>query len=1048
MISKKLTRTTCYLIAVLFILLLGGIYAYFTYLTPERMQTTIEEQLQEKLKARVLIGNSSMHIFRGPAVSLFDVEIERPPELHIKASVISARISLWHLFLGKIKIDRIHLISPDIFIRAESIKSAPLKRPLSLPTIEIDSGSMKVLYKEFELCADEINGRIRPTKINLVASVCGANARFDAQLLIDQWQAELAITALSLDKINPGAGGISNIALRFNGSRNALSVSFEAKTQDLKLPWSEKILSSTSLTINAEGNKDALMLETIKLETPLIAISGTGKISNIQDKMDSLVDLNLESSEFDYENLVSALPTNMFPEKVATLLTRQIRQGKSRFSSLMYKGTLTEMLKPRSLMKNIVLVEEIDGQSLGYDLDVERVTGITGSMIMSDGNIAFQNLSGKIGKSEIADVDISFYDVANPGIRASVGVELDMELADFLDAWRAVMFAEKLKDSLVPASNVTSGKIRTRTSAYWDSATGKPLQAKGEIYLTDCSFMWNKNLIRQLSGSVNTPDFDTPLFIELAGKLNKLDIEKLSMSLSDPFGQQTYTFTMHTRGLPPSKAFGLDSLAGITLMGEGIGPHAQGRLDLKSQSFELFGTKYTPVEGLIRGKGDFTVSVQPDFEFRITKGQLDMAPGMLNLDSRLVQKGGELHLSGTLSLNQMKALLADEYQTQHGRISGDIRVGWGKKKTLQGSLYFLNSLVFYNNMPMELSGPVELKGDYLFSRALDLVSGKVRLSITGELLPSRPLHFEGNLSIDGLKTTKGSSGSMELLKMFSGKSGMKLTNLNIWGIPVSQATAQAELLDGTLRLNQIKMKGLSGSAEGKAVISPESENIYDITFSLKDADMKQLFTALSNNTSDYRGTMNLKGRLWSENDSINGDLTFDAHDGSIMKYTLISKIFGVLNIYKIIKKKELDLISRGLPYSSMSATFTIKDNLMQFDDFYLDSPSLQLSAVGVYAIDKKWIDSILVVQPLETIDKTLGFIPLLGWVLTGDDGKFIVVSLVLQGHTDNPSVRLAPVDTIAKPIAQTLLRLIKLPEKIITRPKDLIPGMNKQQTVP
>ncbi len=109
-----------------------------------------------------------------------------------------------------------------------------------------------------------------------------------------------------------------------------------------------------------------------------------------------------------------------------------------------------------------------------------------------------------------------------------------------------------------------------------------------------------------------------------------------------------------------------------------------------------------------------------------------------------------------------------------------------------------------------------------------------------------------------------------------------------------------------------------------------------------------------------------------------------------------------------------------------------------FDDFLLDSDSIQFSAVGEYRIKEKRVDALIGVQPFETIDKAISAIPVIGWVLTGEGDELFVLCLKAEGNIGNPHITLAPNDTISKPMANTLLRILELPGKIMTKPQELI----------
>ncbi len=85
------------------------------------------------------------------------------------------------------------------------------------------------------------------------------------------------------------------------------------------------------------------------------------------------------------------------------------------------------------------------------------------------------------------------------------------------------------------------------------------------------------------------------------------------------------------------------------------------------------------------------------------------------------------------------------------------------------------------------------------------------------------------------------------------------------------------------------------------------------------------------------------------------------------------------------------------------------------------------------------------IEPLQTFDKTISQIPIVGWVLTGEKGVLIVINLHVLGPVDNPSVTSKAAGSLTKSVAESLLRILKLPLDIITKPGEVfLPGALKE----
>ena len=78
---------------------------------------------------------------------------------------------------------------------------------------------------------------------------------------------------------------------------------------------------------------------------------------------------------------------------------------------------------------------------------------------------------------------------------------------------------------------------------------------------------------------------------------------------------------------------------------------------------------------------------------------------------------------------------------------------------------------------------------------------------------------------------------------------------------------------------------------------------------------------------------------------------------------------------------------------------------------------------------------------METLDRAIGLIPVIGWLLVGANEGMFVIYCRMTGSFDELRVVPAPMITIARGIGDTLLRTLTLPYTIFTRPQKLIPGL-------
>ncbi len=163
--------------------------------------------------------------------------------------------------------------------------------------------------------------------------------------------------------------------------------------------------------------------------------------------------------------------------------------------------------------------------------------------------------------------------------------------------------------------------------------------------------------------------------------------------------------------------------------------------------------------------------------------------------------------------------------------------------------------------------------------------------------------------------------------------------------------------------------------------------------------------------------------------SLNGDLTLYSKDGVIKKWDLLSKIFGVLNIYDLVRGK-VDLRADGLPYNKMGASFRVKDGVFRTDNFIIDSYAMVITGAGDVNASKKEIAASITVSPLVAIDTFLDKIPIIRSVLRGKKKGFLYVSYDVKGPMDDPDVSVSFIDSIGTKPLQIIRNILTLPKEV------------------
>jgi hypothetical protein len=1032
------------ILALLVLMVLGaGVAALVTYFvarSPERVTATVQHQLQKNLGAPVTIGTARFEWKRGPRVILSQVHIDSPGVINLRMSSITAYISMMRLVFGDVAVSKIRLIMPKGTIDLDNLKDLKiLDESGNRPAVLIWKGTVKLIYQGIDLQLTDLSGRVTPDWANLRARAMGGRVLLEADLA-RPGMVTFNAHAVQLDQLDRRLEGVAHVGMDLEDTPEGRAGSCSLRIKGLRLPWMRAPLDQLNASASVSSENGRMTVREFSVKTPVAEVSGRGTASGITD-MESwksiILDLEASSREFDYEQVVSLLPVEGFAPWLKDLLTKQIRGGRSRFSTARYQGPLGGFSSGVELLDNLHVVQELKGQSFGAGYTPDRVTGITGEVIYGKGDIRFRNLSGQVGDSRLGRVDIVFPGAVRPLMRVGVDVDLDMPATDFLRAWRACMVSEEPYRLLGPVSRVKAGHIKGKAMTYYDEARKNPFMARGDVRLDGCTCTWGPHEIDGMSGTISAESFSVPLRIVLAGRFDRSRIRRLDARLSAPFGESRSRFVLL---MDQFRQQGRASLENATLKveGSGKGGDLRGTMDLHAAGVTVALQERTWRVRSVSAAADFRVRLAEKKDVSLER--LVVRTPSSRLEGALVMRGddGSAELAGRIDLRDVSVRGATGTRVLGGVADGALALAWGSEPRATGTIALHHAALPVQDDVVTLDGSMRVRSPRASFTGLTVRSGGILATLSGEVLREKQPYFTGDVTVQGLHLD-GKGAGFSFLKDVRADACMHLKECVIYGLPVRSARADATLNQGLLRLEGLVMETVSGSARGTAQLALDGPASFDVAVKLRDSDLKKLLEAAGGTTA-MDGLLDVDGRLWGSGGSLNGTLAVHAKDGEIRRYKLLSQIFSLLNVYRISQNQDIDFLSRHFTYNRIDATLNIRDNVVSFDDLSLDSNSIQASAVGTYTLGSKKIDASLGVQPLETIDRAVSLIPVVGWVLAGDKGRFIVLSMKVSGTLDDPRVMVAPIDTLSNTVAASLLRSLRLPGRLIDESLQVING--------
>jgi hypothetical protein len=264
----------------------------------------------------------------------------------------------------------------------------------------------------------------------------------------------------------------------------------------------------------------------------------------------------------------------------------------------------------------------------------------------------------------------------------------------------------------------------------------------------------------------------------------------------------------------------------------------------------------------------------------------------------------------------------------------------------------------------------------------------------------------------------------------------------------NKLNAEAQQENGTIYLQNLTAGVFGGklTAKGRIASGGELGDRYDLTLDISRTDAEKLFAALDI-SREVTGTLALQGNLTARGNTLVdikksalGNIRLSMNNGKLRKFNTLSKVFSILNVSQLLRFKLPDMSSGGMPYSNIKGIIAVKDGIMSTQDLFISSNAINISIVGSADIVKEELSFTLGAQPLQTVDKIVNRIPIVGWLLTGKDKDLLTAYFEAKGKWSDPKVSAIPVKSMSKGILNIFIRAFELPVKLFTDTGEVILG--------
>lgn len=778
------------------------------------------------------------------------------------------------------------------------------------------------------------------------------------------------------------------------------------------------------LNYSMKRDKESLDLDVRHLAIDSFNAKGNFGIDDL-DKKDPLLKASAITKVFSFKEIKPLVPWGIIQDDVARFIQEYIKDGKFRLIEGKLKGKLSQIadISGKEGIDVVSIRAEVDQGVLEVDRSAPVFNNISGILELKKRVFSLKKMKGQFGHSPCT-LEGNISDFARPQKNIYTAFA-KMQPAREEVLW--LLGKEKFSDSGFKGASTLflSGKgtdEKYHLNASWD--------------LNDVAYVY-------------------------PGVLEKPSKRKNHVTAQIVINDQAVDFTSFKYYLPP-----VNVIAAARFYYSGKIPLS---FYIQSRMFDI--REAVPVLPVLRdlkpsgnssvavsGKGDLSepssiqwngdialsgVSVQPWERVKPMQGLTGKAffRGHSMETSLLKARLGESNIQGSLRINNLanpdlicqlntNQIQAKDLGLQHPE--GDVSLYAVKGQIgIEDKLFRVNNLSFVlGQSSFNLSG--DISNEVIPKVTAELSSAYVHSDDFNQLIslkypeqgnrPSSPFELNATLNIND-----GRMGDIDFDKLYS--------RLRLDRKVLEVETLEADIFDGKFQ------------CKGKVYINQNGKNHYETNVSVDKMSLEKIQNYLKLGDRAITGKLSFSGDLSATGSNADelkqtASGTFDvrAAKGVLKKFSVLSKIFSMLNVYQLIKFKLPDMAKDGMPYKKITFHTTLKEGVLNSKDFFIDSDAIQFSATGNVDVIKKKLDMIIGAHPLQTLDLIAAKIPIAGWIVTDERGKLITVNFKIGGTWDNPEVTTITAQSIGKGTVDIFRRIFQLPEKLITDTGEVILG--------
>ncbi|MBW2709996.1 MAG: AsmA-like C-terminal region-containing protein, partial [Deltaproteobacteria bacterium] len=164
--------------------------------------------------------------------------------------------------------------------------------------------------------------------------------------------------------------------------------------------------------------------------------------------------------------------------------------------------------------------------------------------------------------------------------------------------------------------------------------------------------------------------------------------------------------------------------------------------------------------------------------------------------------------------------------------------------------------------------------------------------------------------------------------------------------------------------------------------------------------------------------------------SLTGGANVLLEQGVVRKSNVFIKILDNMSLTRAFETRPENLSKDGLYFSRIEGRFDIDKGIAKADNLAMESPVFNAVAEGKADLRTGMIDAEIGVHPLTTADFLVSKIPILGYLLSGDDNTIVAEYFKVDGKMSNPDVQYMAFKSMSYGTYSFFKRLFLVPQRL------------------